>query len=259
MKTLGGSLFVYNGNKFDYCYKEAIDSLLALCDKVSIVDAGSDDGTAQDIEKHIEPHGDKVVYTRFTNEQWHAQEGCQKLCYFTNAAIDALDTDWVFNLQADEVIHEDSFVHIRNAMEGVFDTYRVRRLNLWKTPAYMLDVSQERKPCSTAVVRLAKMPSHALGDAESLAAPNLGIYKDDLDLIQIFHMGFVRDRKKQLKKMENMMVDIFHWEMDPRAKDCDELIPERFFSDDDIVPIPRPLPRFVQAWADERHPKPPQP
>ena len=69
-------------------------------------------------------------------------------------------------------------------------------------------------------------------------------------------MGFVRDKKKMLVKIKHMLVDVFlHGENDKRAENCEEFMPERFFSDDDIIPIPKKLPKFIQAWAEERNKK----
>jgi len=43
MKTIGGSTFVWNGVKQDYCFIETLNCLYDLCDEISIV-YGGDDG-----------------------------------------------------------------------------------------------------------------------------------------------------------------------------------------------------------------------
>jgi hypothetical protein len=257
-KSLGGSIFIYNGIKQDYCYRESIMCLAELCDQVSIVDAGSDDGTAEDLVEYLieltAAFGDKFIYTRFTNAQWHEQVGREKLSYFTNQAISKLTTEWVYNQQADEITHEASFEFIRQAIEHDVDAYFCRRLNLWKTPWMMLNVEQNRKPVSTEVVRLAKMPAYAYDDAEQLAVQSVHIF-GDIDLIQIFHMGFVRDPVKHLAKIDNMQKEIFLWgDIDVKAKDCTEFQADRWFDPEkDLIPIPKPLPVFIQKWAADRY------
>jgi glycosyltransferase involved in cell wall biosynthesis len=47
MKTLAGILCIRNGLKLDYCFREAGQSLLGVCDEVVICDSDSDDGTRQ--------------------------------------------------------------------------------------------------------------------------------------------------------------------------------------------------------------------
>jgi glycosyltransferase involved in cell wall biosynthesis len=261
MKTLGGASFVHNGITQDYNYRETIECLAELCDKVVIVDAGSTDGTYEDmvnlidkLNKEYDTSYTKIKLLRFTNEEWHEQVGREKLSYFSNKAIEALDTDWVFYLQMDEILHEDSFQYIRMAIEHDVQAYFCRRLNLWRDPWHMLNVPQERKPCSTEVIRLARTCYRCVDDAESLGVPEVMVF-GDIDLIQIYHMGFVRDQVKHLEKIRHMQVEVFLWgDYDEKAKNCDRLIPERWFSDADLLPIPRPLPRFIQAWADERYP-----
>lgn len=261
MVTLGGSTFVWNGIKQDYNFIETLECLYELCDEIAVV-WGGDDGTGDAIEawsRKKDWSKKEIQGANITNEEWGAQVGREKLSYFSNLAIDMLSTDWNFYLQADEVLHEESFRFVREAI-NVADQYGVeayfcRRLNLWKTPWLMLNVPQERKPCSTEVIRLAKTQYRCVDDAESIAAPN-PMVAGDLDYIQIFHMGFVRDPVKHLEKIRHMQVEVFLWgDYDVKAKDCDRLIPDRWFDPEkDLIPIPRPLPKFIQAWADKRYP-----
>lgn len=70
-KTLGGSIFVYNGIKQDYCFIEALECLHALCDQVAIC-YGGDDGTIEAIDTWVS--GKKNIFTRVFNEGlWNSQ------------------------------------------------------------------------------------------------------------------------------------------------------------------------------------------
>lgn len=260
-KTLGGASFIHNGIVQDYNYRETIDCLVELCDKVVIVDAGSTDGTYEDLRSYIDEvnkpfYNTRVLLIRASTEEWHAQQGREKLSFFSNIAISALSTDWVFYLQMDEILHEDSFPYVRAAIEedGV-DGYLVSRLNLWKDPHHMLNVPQERKPVSTEVIRLAKTKFRCFDDAESLAVDGvMGIF-GDVNNIQIFHMGFIRDKVKHLEKIKHMQKEVFLWgDYDAKAKDCTEFQPDRWFDPEkDLVPIPKPLPKFIQQWCFQRY------
>src|SRR5690606_25582329 len=127
-------------------------------------------------------------------EEWDSQVGREKLSYFSNLAIDMLSTDWNFYLQADEILHEDSFPFVRKAIEDPqADGYLIRRLNLWRDPLHMLNVPQERKPVSTEVIRLAKTKFRCVDDAESLGVTGMVGILGDIDNMVIYHMGFVRD------------------------------------------------------------------
>jgi len=260
MKTLGGFTFVWRGEDQDYNYKETILSLTQVCDEISVV-AGGTDNTSEEVERLI--YGYWLLYPAkkfhvqyITEQEWNAQVGREKLSYFSNKAADALNTDWILYVQADEVIHQDSYQHIRYAIQhDTVEAFFIKRWNLWQDPYHILEVPQERKPCSTEVIRLAKKHYRCVDDAESLGVPSAHIY-GNIDTIEIFHMGFVRHKIKHLTKIKHMLTEVFLFgENDKRAEDCQEFIPERFFDPEkDIVPIHKPLPLVIQDWAEERYP-----
>lgn len=248
--TVGGSIFVYNCASQDYCMVEAIRSLQAACDMVSVVDAGSLDQTVE-ILKTLEDHKTKITY--LSHDEWESQKGKEKLAYFTNKAIELLDTDYSLNGQADEVWHEDSFPFIRQAIELGSEGFLTRRYNLWNTPWQMLNVVQSRKPCSSEIIRLAKTKYRSIGDGESVAIdPPLNI--DFLDKIECFHMGYVRDPYIMKKKVIHIQEQIFGLDHDKKLDLSDKFEPLDYFSEDDLVPIRKPLPIYVRQWAQDRYP-----
>ena len=83
-QSLGGTLFCYNGIKHDYCISEAINSLKALCDEIVLLDAGSDDGTAELMQSFAD---EKTKVICLPKEEWNRHQGREKLAYFTNIAI----------------------------------------------------------------------------------------------------------------------------------------------------------------------------
>lgn len=257
MKTLGAATFCWNGNVQDYCFLQTIASLIDGCDEIAI-HAGGTDGTYEDIDEYLKetiiPINKKIFLTRLTEEEWHSVQGQEKLSVFSNVAIDNLSTDWFIYVQCDEVLDERSQEYIRMAIEHDVDAYFVRRWNMWKDDKHILNVIQERKPCSDVVIRLAKKGHHCVGDAESLGANNVMIF-GDIDLIQIWHVGYIRDKVKHLEKIRHVQTEVFLWgDYDVKAKDCTEFQPDRWFSDADLLPIPRPLPKSIQKWCEDRYP-----
>ena len=92
-KTLGGIQFIRNGLQYDYCFIEAIESLCQCCDKVVVVDAGSDDGTDEVLRVMESMHRNlRVIY--MMAQDWNIQKGKEKLAHFQNAASKQLDTDY---------------------------------------------------------------------------------------------------------------------------------------------------------------------
>lgn len=251
MATLGGSLFIRNNYLYDYCAEESIKSLLEFCDKVSVVDAGSSDGTVEML-KELEARDKNLIVTYLTEQDWQKQQGkgYSKLCYFTDIAISKLNTDYNYYQQADEITHENCYDSIRRAMEWVSEGYLISRINLWQSPYLRLKVIGNRNPCSTQIVRLAKTQYRSYGDAESLAAPNDDNY---VEQIRLYHMGFVRKREIMKAKVINMQEGVFELgSHDVKLDGSDIFIPERWFGPADLVPIGEPLPALIQKWAAER-------
>lgn len=245
--TLGGSIFIRNSLALDYHIVESVQCLHELCDKVLIVDAGSTDGTSDIVRSLVD---DKTSVIAFPPSEWDNQKGQQKLSYFTNVAINALDTDWNFNLQSDEAIHEDCFDDIRKLIELKHSAYMCRRYNLWGDSQHYLDVTDERKPVGDYIIRLAKTKYQSVGDAQGIEAPaNL----EHIDKIRIYHTGFIRDKRKHMVKIEDMMCNTFGWGMDEKLKSMgQEFDPFVHFSKEDITPIKERLPKFIQEWAKQR-------
>lgn len=258
MNRLGGSTFVWNGNVQDYCYKETISCLSELADEISVV-AGGNDGTFEEVSEHmrklITEYPNKVfILSMITQEEWDAQQGREKLSYFSNMAIERLTTEWNFYLQCDEIIHENSFQYIRQAIEHDANAFLCRRLNLWGDPLHMLNVPQERKPVSTEVIRLAKTNFRCVDDAENIGVDSCHIL-GDIDLIQIWHMGFVRDQRKHIHKIKHMQKDVFLMDYDKRADLSEVFDPWQWgFTKEDVVDVPGELPKFIKQWCTDRYP-----
>lgn len=246
--TLGGTLFVRNGIKYDYCFKEAILCLQLLCDQVIVLDAGSDDGTVGELKTLS---NEKTTFIFCDPSEWEAQGKERfKLSYFTNKAASFLETDWHINLQADEIIHESSFNTIRQAIQKGGEGYWSTRINCWGSTRHALNVPDNRKPVGTEVLRLAKTGYPSVDDAQSLSCPGSFEYLND---IRIYHYGFVRNKYVHCDKIRHMITQIFNWEMDKKVEEMQGIFdPWKHFTKDDVVPIIEATPIFVKQWCDER-------
>lgn len=250
MSTLGGALFVYNGEKFDYCYKESIQCLIDLCDQISICVIRSDDGTLEEVKKF---ESDKVKVIVLDDTMWHLLKGRERLSYFSNVAISNLDTDWIYYAQADEATDEYSFPYIRQAINTPDAMgFMCKRVNLWRTPYEQLVASNQ--PCSTEVIRLGRnVPSfRAVDDAESCRVNPVDF--KFVDKILIWHAGFVRDRKIMKTKVVNMLEQVFQFpDHDVKLDKSDVYQPMDYFKEEDLQPIHKPLSKYLEAWAEARY------
>lgn len=248
-KKLAGTLFVRNATEYDYCVEAAIRSLQACCDHVFVCEAGSTDDTFEVLQTVLDG---RTTILQCTKEQWDAQVGREKLNYFTNIAIEYAQQqgyEYQFNLQSDEVIDRDSNRYINQAIELGEEGYLVTRHNLWGSPTTMLNVRQSRKPVSTQICRLTKTGYRSIGDAESVNCP---ASLDFINLIQVWHMGFIRDNKKHIAKIKEIQGNIFQMGVDERVN----LKPEFDWKDwgftyDDLISIHKPLPVYVKDWVQK--------
>src|SRR6266536_2282565 len=247
MNKLSGVTFAYNAISQDYCLAESVASLKEFCDEVIVLDAGSTDGTSELI-KTFKDKQTRIILC--DNEEWKMQHGKWKLSYFTNKAIDQVNTEWVYYQQADELTHEGSYEWIRRAVNGGADGYLISRLNLWGSPYTKLNVPLERMPCSPQVVRLAKSMYRAYDDAENLDCIASDAFTDH---IRMYHMGFVREKKAHRAKIIHMQKEVFQFsDYDQKLNQCETFDPTLWFSGDDLIPIGEPLPALIQQWAKER-------
>ncbi len=114
---------VKNAQKLYYPIKQAIESVLPICDEfiVALGDCDEDDKTLQEIQS-INSEKIKIVNTVWDTEKYktgtvNAQQ--------TNVAKSYATGDWVLYLQADEVIHEKYLPIIKQNCEKYLDAKEV--------------------------------------------------------------------------------------------------------------------------------------
>jgi len=115
---VSGFTIVRNAVRFDYPVKEAILSILPLCDEFVVAVGNSDDDTFGLINS-IGSGKIKIIRTVWDDT---VRDGGRTFALETDKAFKAVspDADWAFYIQADEVIHEKYHGAIRTAM--VVDT-----------------------------------------------------------------------------------------------------------------------------------------
>jgi glycosyltransferase involved in cell wall biosynthesis len=112
---VSGFTIVRNVIKYDYPVVESIRSILPLCDEVVVAVGNSDDGTRELIESI---GTDKI---RILDTVWDdsLRKGGEVLADETNKAFDTIspESTWAVYIQADEVLHEDSYDALRKVMQ----------------------------------------------------------------------------------------------------------------------------------------------
>ena len=92
MTTLGGTIITHDCIKYDYCIKEAINSLIEICDEIIINDAESTDGTIELIKK-MQINFPKI---KLFHDKWEQRRdgkpAYDRLCVLADNASAALST-----------------------------------------------------------------------------------------------------------------------------------------------------------------------
>jgi hypothetical protein len=123
---VSGFTFVKNAVKYGYPVAESIGSILPIVDEMIVSLGDSEDDT----DKLIETIGsDKIKIVRSVWDN-SLREGGRVLAVETNKAMDATasDSDWLFYIQADEVLHEQYHATILDAMKKYKDDKMVEGL-----------------------------------------------------------------------------------------------------------------------------------
>lgn len=184
--SLGGNVCVRDGNRLDYCWKEAIESLLPVVDVCVVCDGGSTDGTLEEIKSWCE----REPKLQLCCYPWtDPKADIEFWVNWLNYAREHVPCTHVIQLDADEVLDEHSYRSVRKYAEREpNNTVRCQRLNFWKDHRHLIPPGV----ClGHEVVRLAPqemwLPSdgaHPKGSDAILMAVNSSI--------RIFHYGFLR-------------------------------------------------------------------
>lgn len=207
---VAGFTFIRNAIKFDYPVVQAILSILPIVDEFVVAVGNSEDDTQKLIESINSPKI-RIINTVWDDSQ---REGGRVLALETDKAFQAIgeNADWCFYLQGDEVIHENDYQSIIEAMEKYKDDANVdgllfKFLSFYGAYHYVADsydwVRRE--------VRILKNNKdiYSYGDA-------LGFRKKENQKLRvkpidatIYHYGWVRPPSIMLKK-QNEFQKLWH-------------------------------------------------
>jgi glycosyltransferase involved in cell wall biosynthesis len=122
--VVSGFSYIRNGFKYQYPFLESIQSILPICDEFVIAVGDSNDGTREAIEALDSPKI-KIIDTVWDEQM---REGGKIFAQQANVALNACTGDWLFHIQADEIIHEKDLPVIQRAIQQADSDPRVEGL-----------------------------------------------------------------------------------------------------------------------------------
>jgi hypothetical protein len=208
---ISGFSFVKNGVKLYYPVVEAIKSILPICDEFVIAVGKGDDATREKIVA-INDSKIKIIDTEWDLAKY--PRGMEN-AHQTDIAKNACSGDWLFYLQADEVVHEKYLPIIKKRCEELLDDKNVEGL-LFKYRHFWGDydhyhISHRWYPNEIRIIRN-KTNIHSWESAQSFRRiPNFdginyrqkeGTYKLNVATVDayIFHYGWVRPPHLMINK-----------------------------------------------------------
>lgn len=211
---ISGFTMVKNAGKLYYPLKESVLSILPLVDEfvIALGDCDEDDNTQQLIDE-IDSSKIKIVHTK-----WDVKEFPKGtiLAQQTDVAKWHCSGDWLFYLQADEVIHEKDLEMIRTRCHDLIDDTRVdgllfRYIHFWGDYNHAFINNHAWYRNEIRIIRN-RSSIHSWRDAQSFrviddfskekylskeGARKLNVARVDAD---VYHYGWVRPPKLMGKK-----------------------------------------------------------
>ncbi|HTQ29524.1 MAG TPA: hypothetical protein VMI35_15420 [Puia sp.] len=202
MKVVGFT-FIRNAVKYDYPIREAISSILPLCDEV-IVNVGKSTDDTEALVRAI-PSNKINIHQSVWDDS--LREGGKVLAVETDKAFDLVpaDADWCIYIQGDEVIHEKYYPVIRSAMETYLDDRRVEGLLFKYVHFYAsYDYVGDSRKWYDHEIRIIRNDKHirSYRDAQGFRKNGRKLRVKAIDAC-IYHYGWVKHPYDQLRKIND--------------------------------------------------------
>jgi hypothetical protein len=200
MKVTGFTI-IKNALKFDYPIKEAITSILPLCDNV-VVSVGNSEDNTLDYIKSIKSEKINIIESVWDE---NIKTGGKILSVETNKAKELVsdDSDWLFYIQADESIHENDYDEIYKMISKYKNDTKIDGLlfkyyHFYGSYDYICDSTHWYRR-EIRIIR--NNPNiYSYGDAQGFRKDNNKKLNVKLINAHIYHYGWVKHPKTMFEK-----------------------------------------------------------
>lgn len=254
---VSGFTYIKNGFEFGYPFLESIQSILPLCDEFVVAVGESDDGTAEAVAA-LSPKI-KIIPTVWDMKM---RKNGKVFAQQANIAFDAVQGDWAFHIQADEVIHENDLSKIKLALQENTENEKVQGfllpfIHFWGNYNYIRN-SRRVHNNEVRIIRNNKLirsyaDSQGFRIYSSAEAYEAGEKGEKLRVKKIdapvYHYNGVRNISVQKKKM--YYFDLYHTEKDEVNNQYDDF---EFQKVDRVVPFNSTHPKVMQERIERFNP-----
>ena len=203
---VSGFFIVRHGEKFDYPYLESLRSVLPLVDELVINVGIGEDATLARIQELAGSEGEgkiQIFESHWPLDDPEKRRGGKILSEQTNLALERCTGDWCIYIQADEILHEEDYPSLKQAMQRGLERDDVDGLLFDYRHLYgSYDVIQDSRSAYRREVRAIKKRSGArsVGDAQSFRLADGSKPRVIRACARIFHYGWVRTPEAMRQK-----------------------------------------------------------
>lgn len=205
---LSGFTFIRNAVKYDFPFREAVESMLPLVDELVVNVGRSEDDTGDLVARLFAQWRQSYPQVDFVriDSVWDDTkiDSGLVLSEQTNLALDRCTGDWCLYLQADEALHEGEHATVRQALQEAAadpgcEGLRLRYLHFYG--GYSL--VQRAWNWYPSEIRLIRKSSGArsFGDAQTFKGPGDRPLKTRLIGAHVFHYGHARHPDSMKRKI----------------------------------------------------------
>jgi hypothetical protein len=229
---ISGVTIVKNAIEFDYPIVECIQSLLPIVDEM-IVSLGDCNDATEALINSIGSPKIKIVHSVWDKS---LQSGGTVLAVETNKALQHVSplSDWIFYLQADEVIHQQDYNAIVEAATAFKDNKNIDGLlfnyhHFFGTFNYVGDSRQWYAHEIRMIKNDKSITSYR--DAQGFRKNNQKLKVKKANAF-LYHYGWVRTPNAQLKKLQNFYT---YWSGGEAAPVADDAMYDYFKNADSVA------------------------
>lgn len=251
MKTLGGVVVIKDGELLDYPWREAIKSLLPVCDMVTVCDGESTDGTQEAIREWMKTEP-KIVLCVYP---WpNPKSDVYFFVNWLNYARAHTPTDTILQMDGDELLHENSYSEIESfkKKDGAF-TVKMKRINYWRDTKHLIPPGV----ClAHEVIRMGP---------QNVFLPSDGAVPEGAEWVnmqvpsscEVHHVGFLRKKDAFFKKARALQ-NMFFGSYDPRLEAAEKYegawaeMPGVTGWENELIPFEGQVPHLIKPWLAER-------
>jgi len=196
---LSAITLISNGEFLKYPYKECIANLCEQVDEVTVnVDLNSNDNTFKETEKLFKQYDN--LYMHYNYWDFRNTGDGSELAKQANALLEHITGDWIIYLQADEFLHHDDIVTIRNLCKKL--PAHFSQIELWRT--YFWGDLKHRAPQNELYLgRIFRKETHQIGgDGMYLIRQKGEVYRTDIPIYHYSRIGTEKEITKRIRKLD---------------------------------------------------------